>query len=65
MNNVNQTPLLNANFAMGFGSGERAANCSRNPIDTQTHWNWHNPLNVLPLGVAILVVVSIVLWLAQ
>jgi hypothetical protein len=41
-------------------SGERALNGSRNPIEVEAHWDWRNPLNVLPLGIVLLVVAALV-----
>jgi hypothetical protein len=64
----------NLNFPVGLDDlqahhahlpGVCATNGSRNPIDTQAHWDWRNPLTVLPLGVAVLTVISVVLWLLQ
>lgn len=46
-------------------SGERALNGSRNPITVEGHWDWRNPLNVLPLGIGFLVVIGVVLTLLQ
>jgi hypothetical protein len=45
--------------------GPRATNGSRNPLDTQGHWDWHNPLNVLPMGVVVLALVSVLVWLVR
>ena len=50
---------------IGISDDPCATTGSRNPIDTQAHWDWHNPLNVLPLGVAFLLLVSLMMWLVQ
>ncbi len=46
-------------------SGERANNGSRNPIDFNAHWNWHNPLNLLPIGIAVMTVLGIALMVLR
>lgn len=46
-------------------SGERADNGSRNPIDLQPHWNWHNPLNLLPLGIVAMTLLGVALMVLK
>jgi hypothetical protein len=33
---------------------------SRMPIDTTIHWQWHNPLNIFPATLLILLVFAII-----
>jgi hypothetical protein len=46
-------------------SGERADHGSRDPIDIKAHWNWHNPLNILPLGIVAMVLLGIALMVLK
>lgn len=48
----------------GIFAGERALNGSRNSIDAKGHWDWHNPLNVLPIGIVVVVVLAALIALA-
>jgi hypothetical protein len=35
------------------------------PLDSAIHWEWRNPLNLLPLGVVLLLgvaVIALLLW---
>lgn len=48
-----------------FGSngvfvGERAPNGSRNPLTVEGHWDWRNPLNILPYAVILIVLGALV-----
>ncbi len=44
----------------GVFAGLRAPNGSRNPIDAEGHWDWRNPLNVLPFGILLIVLAALV-----
>lgn len=33
------------------------------PLDIAVHWNWRNPLNILPLIVVVMVIVAVVAML--
>jgi hypothetical protein len=33
---------------------------SHMPIDTTIHWNWHNPLTIIPLALFVVLVFSLV-----
>ena len=48
--------------ASGYGvfAGERTPNGSRNPITAEGHWDWRNPLNVLPIGIIAIVLAALV-----
>jgi len=51
-----------ADSSSGYGvfATERTLNGSRTPIDTHGHWDWHNPFNVLPIGIALIVLAALV-----
>ena len=43
----------------GVFAGECVLTGSRNPMDAEGHWDWRNPLNVLPIGVVVVVVIAL------
>jgi len=45
---------LSERFATGAIFG------SHMPLDTETHWNWRNPLNVIPALVLLMIVIALV-----
>ncbi len=44
----------------GVFVGERAPNGSRNPLTVEGHWDWRNPLNILPYAVILIVLGALV-----
>jgi hypothetical protein len=38
---------------------------SRDPLDTKAHWDSHNPLNIIPLAVAVLALIALLMLAAQ
>jgi hypothetical protein len=57
--NTQLTSLKTTDDRYGVFSGVRAPNGSRMPIDVRAHWDWRNPLNVLPLGVIAIVIAAL------
>jgi hypothetical protein len=33
---------------------------SHMPLDAEPHWSWHNPLNILPAAIVLLLIVAII-----
>jgi hypothetical protein len=33
---------------------------SHMPLDIETHWDWRNPLNVIPAAILLLIVIALV-----
>ena len=61
---LNDMNTLHQNLS-GEHDDKCANNGSRDPIDLRTHWNWHNPLNILPLGIVAMVVLGITLMVLK
>ena len=47
------------NNAAGYFMSNKTAG-SHMPIDTQIHWDWRNPLNILPAFMALLFLLTVV-----
>jgi hypothetical protein len=37
---------------------------SRSTLDVEAHWDWHNPLIALPLGILLIVIVGVILMVS-
>ncbi len=59
MNTQTSSPKTTADQYSVFAGG-RAQNGSRNPIDAEGHWDWRNPLNILPFGIVLIVLAALV-----
>ena len=52
------TPAMREELIERFTSG--AIFGSHMPLDTEAHWDWRNPLNIIPAMVLLLIVIALV-----
>lgn len=38
---------------------------SHMPLDTEAHWDWRNPLNLIPASLTLLAVFALCMWLVS
>jgi hypothetical protein len=58
MNTVDQTDKRYAMFGRDSDRHD-----SRSTLDVEAHWDWRNPLIVLPLGILLAVIIGVILAL--
>ena len=56
-------PETASEFAGYFMSNKAAG--SHMPLDTQIHWDWRNPLNIIPAFIALLFILTVIGLLVQ
>ena len=53
-----------ANYSFFDRFGTSSASGSHMPLDTRLHWDWRNPLNIIPAFMLLLVALTLVSFLA-